>query len=640
MLKTSGFLRTALAILVLTIATQSAQAEKAGISTTPSQPTAPALSAIERLARMPERPPIADILDAVKRDEIDLGSKREISKSDFNWANADELAKIIALFEKAYPGLTYVFLGRDSAFLADAIEVFYLSNGQVGRVRRLKASGASVYNASVETLMLFLRQNGFMPTSHGLVRPYVIIDRTSYRENSQMRRLLEAGYTSLLAAGVDPKKAMRQFAGVHVGNDDVGNAPPGDLEHRFFSRLSLEESGRLAPDRILRISADGFIDRSFWQDSYGSFEISKSGRLAAQVGEPEPPSARKEVLGEILEAVAVVTSNKFHKMVGGYLNPVFEREFEFGDSAKISLPSELTGLESKAKAKKRLAALEFLSSYDGGVRTRYQMARSLRVSDPSLVEIKSNILRMLSRKTQYHDLGVSALIYLTSLDIVLGLSPKEEVQLGERAMSVFENAMDQLALMLSNSDANSDLPDLLALLDASLKGGRSEKWSAFREKLAARWQIELRSEVEGLEAPLEAQAGSDRPQISAFRKVMASLKRVAQAVIHPGDLVFVGGFNGMAIVALDAAGGFDQQWLSGGLSPATFFLLGANLFFQGTAIRMRLKMIRGQQDPVRGIDPKIHLQFSSLATSVGRYMEAMGVRTRPRNCSTVLSKIQ
>jgi hypothetical protein len=39
---------------------------------------------------------------------------------------------------------------------------------------------------------------------------------------------------------------------------------------------------------------------------------------------------------------------------------------------------------------------------------------------------------------------------------------------------------------------HNDLPELTVLLDASLKDGRGEKWGAFREKLVARWQIELR----------------------------------------------------------------------------------------------------------------------------------------------------
>lgn len=592
-----------------------------------------------RFTSRPERPSIADILDSVNHGQIKFSSE-EATKDwsffkEFN-INVDHLAKIIASFEKAYPGLTYVFLGRDSAFLADAIEAFYLSNGQVGRVRRLKASGNSIYDAQPATLMLFLRQNGFVPTSKGLSRPFIIIDRTSYDSGSQMKRLLEVGYTSLLAAGVNPQQAMRQFAGVHVGGDNVGVALTPHIEKDFFSNLMLLSERRLSPDQVLRIPAVGLIDRSFWQESYGKFNIDSSGRISALVGSPLSGFDRSKTFGEILWATAAVTTKKFREVVERTSRDMFNTEFRFGPQAKVSLPSDV--LKSEATSESRLGAIEFLASYDGETDKRYHLARSLPINDPDLSEIAQKIVHLGDQK--HLDIIQTSLLYIASLDLILGLTEKERSEIGDRALIAFEQRLDQLALLIMNSNVDRELPQFKPLLAASLMKGQGPRWDALRETLSKRWKFELQAEIENLEKPLVAQNNATKVSqkaVAGFRKTLAGMKRAFNRVIAPRDLVFPVVLNGtLGIMAL-TSGAFDAAAFASEIHAMGTYGLLINGLYVGLVVKNRILAKQAAQQAPNVVSLWSGPQLSSLTTNVGRYMEAIGVQPRARSCPAALN---
>lgn len=543
-------------------------------------------TAFERFAQQPERPSMAELLGAVKNGTLELKSPTDVVRNLNAVMQVKRVARIIAAFEKAYPGLTYAFLGRDSAFLADAVEAFYLSRGEIGRVVRLNASGDSIYGTKPELLMLFLRQSGFHPTAHGLERPYIIIDRTSYGSGSQSRRLLHAGYTGLLAAGVDPKVAMRQFAAVNLG--ESGETVSHDLEENFFSKLKLTEGKDPAPEKLLSIPGKDLIDRSFWHDSYGAFEVNESGVLRARAGKAFSIEKRKEVLQEILDIMAVVRTPAFEKAVESYA--LFENAhlLSLGDRmAKAILPSEAALIGLSAKSGERLAALEFLSSFDGRIETHWAVAETIRIDDPGLKNVKERLIKEIGEVKEAREFLLAAVRYVASVDILVGLfrdrqEQGESKKLVERAFAQLEKTADQLVLMLSLTKLTGDHPRLPELIAEVLQGGKGPAWDSLRSALETRWQTAFADEIQGLEKPTaEAKTESLKKEVAKVKR--RSLKDFVLSWMFP---------NG---------------------------LLGSS------------------QGPT---SDRLPLQFESIQTSVGRYIEYLGMKPRGPRCAAVLKSVK
>ncbi len=122
----------------------------------------------------------------------------------------ENLPKLIISLEKAFPNGTYAFLGRDVNLWGDAMDAFYQSFGQTGRVQLLNASTASFSNAEPETLVNFLVQNGMDPRivtvtdpeEYNSLKPFVIYDRTSMGSTSQSTKLMDAVFTMAARNGV------------------------------------------------------------------------------------------------------------------------------------------------------------------------------------------------------------------------------------------------------------------------------------------------------------------------------------------------------------------------------------------------------------------------------------------------------
>jgi hypothetical protein len=423
------------------------------------------------------------------------------AESDFLKEHGPKLATVIASFEKAYPGLTYAFLGRDSAFLADAVEAFYLAHGQVGRVVRLNASGNSINPAPPEVLLSFLRQNGFRPTANGLERPYIIIDRTSYGPSSQSRRLLSAGYASLLQTRATPEALMRQFAVVNVGSDNNGIAITPDVERDFFRRIKFigyrHESG---PSVQLRISAGGLIDTAFWHQTFSKFEINTSGELVARPGAPVEVSDREMTLGLIEAAVRVASSDEFMQMVRKKARDIFGYDFKLEQRAvTVTLPSEARAAIEKDSVESRLAALEFLRWFDGSIEMRGEILSRMKLLSPELVAERESFLRSSGQKHFFESFSFKLLQYIAAIDLLVAI--EEQARLGdltERVMSLLEDAMEEMAIMSARSKILDAKPHLKEIVSNALKGGQSQAWQRVRLKLEARWKVKI---IDGAIAP-------------------------------------------------------------------------------------------------------------------------------------------
>jgi hypothetical protein len=103
------------------------------------------------------------------------------------------LPSVIARLEKAFPGGTYAFLGRDTDTIADLVEGFYLSVGQRGRVVRVPLSTPSFdNNPDAAMITQFMQQVGLSEPGKKPAAPMVLIDVSKYATSSQSRKITRA----------------------------------------------------------------------------------------------------------------------------------------------------------------------------------------------------------------------------------------------------------------------------------------------------------------------------------------------------------------------------------------------------------------------------------------------------------------
>src|SRR5262245_14937986 len=121
-------------------------------------------SRLESLLKSKYRPTIAQI---VRVAEACKECKRELQKGNAlqhlqSQTLIDETPRIVAQLETFYPNGVYATLGRDSFFVADLLEAFYLAIGIDNRVVRLGASTQTFTGfGRGMSILKFLKSNGF-----------------------------------------------------------------------------------------------------------------------------------------------------------------------------------------------------------------------------------------------------------------------------------------------------------------------------------------------------------------------------------------------------------------------------------------------------------------------------------------------
>lgn len=264
----------------------------------------------------------------------------------------DRIPVFIANLEKAFPGGKYIFLGRDGAFLADIIDGYYLSKGEVGRVVRLDAS-RETFNTSPIDIYLFLQQKGLTPEKDG--PPLVFLDRTQYKfingnfnDSSQLMRILGSLYEVALTQGANSRDLLRRVAGISL-QSNADYQIPLDRPDDYFKQISISEvnfGGNIKlrlPHTILRTDLRDFIDGNqngiggeiyLWSQGFGSLQLKPNGELVA----PQKQSSsafqgesyeegyqrinRPWILAEMQLAYQTVSSKFFHHRVRTELTSV------------------------------------------------------------------------------------------------------------------------------------------------------------------------------------------------------------------------------------------------------------------------------------------------------------------------------
>ena len=223
--------------------------------------------------------------------------------------------KLIAAFEKTYPGARWVFLGRDGLPWADLFEAFYLSIGQPDRVIRVGISKPSMVNVTDHTLLRLMAQEGIDLDRLPSQSPVVFVDSVSTGFGRQGRRLIATLYREWIRRGRDPLEIVNKvdMIGLIVstfrGRENDFRLKP---LHQFMQSLllmNLEQQPNLNTDEIwprLQVltypqeaqlaNESGYTHfLGAWHDSFGEITEGPYG-LSAKPGISSSLTVKKEIV--------------------------------------------------------------------------------------------------------------------------------------------------------------------------------------------------------------------------------------------------------------------------------------------------------------------------------------------------------
>ncbi len=187
-----------------------------------------------QLLQKTERPSVKEVRDYLKEparytdDREYLRVAMRNSKMNL-WINKipQHAPQMLATFHNTFPTSTFVFLGRDTAIIADIFEHFYDFHGDIGRVKRLKGSkatyktdnGIELIYTDNDKLYKFLSKNG-LSIEEIMNSPYpiTIVDTVSSGRGRQGRYILHCLMTEYANRGQDPLQLLEKvsFVGLQV----------------------------------------------------------------------------------------------------------------------------------------------------------------------------------------------------------------------------------------------------------------------------------------------------------------------------------------------------------------------------------------------------------------------------------------
>lgn len=239
------------------------------------------------------------------------------------------LPEMIISLEKAFPGGTYAFLGRDMDLIADAVDAYYQSIGQEDRVKRIEFSTPSLNNSNSKLVTEFLTQLGL--DSDGVTNKgaFVIIDYTSYsntgRNNSsfpsQARYIFQGVVEQMKRNGLDENDILKRvnIATMDTNarqNIELSNALSDDRSNFLEDQVkSLKENGKI--DRITYLPAGGesMAYDSEWNDKYGPIMTTDKGTLITTPMSTYSYSTKATVFLQMVKVISNVLSTEMQKRI-------------------------------------------------------------------------------------------------------------------------------------------------------------------------------------------------------------------------------------------------------------------------------------------------------------------------------------
>lgn len=270
--------------------------------------------------------------------------------------------EIIAAFEKAYPGGTYLGMGRDSAFLVDLLEIFYRSLGQDGRVEALEL-GRDSFNKE-KLLAKYLTSKGFSPSELRDGPFFVPFDSTNFKSESQSTKLLNAiRQLCVTSAKCTLADFINKVGFINTGEkkgmyrDNIFEKDLGLLEDTMVKNFDSFDFGA-----IVSVTVDSsFIYNREYHGSYAGFMETRDNEVVPVRGNLARREERKAIIREQIELIKAVRSPEFLKGVQTVAKDKFHFEFPL---ARMTDPSKIDAIRGFELPKYSLGSNpEFVSEH-------------------------------------------------------------------------------------------------------------------------------------------------------------------------------------------------------------------------------------------------------------------------------------
>ncbi len=298
-----------------------------------TQTAASTRAALLAMVQSDFRPTVKEVLEAVAGNEDVLyklafehlgygRGQREPStspNSGYRTLLDSNLPKAITRLEVYFPNGKYATLGRDSFFIADTLEAFYLGLGLENRVVRLGASTQTfhAFGGDPEEIYKFVKSNGFdMKAAAEGRMPFVIIDRTSYSSGSQSTTLLNSVYQSGEFAALTPQEKVNVHHYAVVASSQNGTLLPITARALENFRSTQSPTARL-PGLFAAHEFAHFTDQSHlnWHPTFQTtITTLPDGRISGVPGRGEEGS-RWETLLVMYELYQYLKTPEFQTLV-------------------------------------------------------------------------------------------------------------------------------------------------------------------------------------------------------------------------------------------------------------------------------------------------------------------------------------
>ncbi len=310
------------------------------------------------LMRREFRPTMADVaesLPSIPDLNSSLRNQRGSQTSTFVRLLIQGGPTLIANLEKAFPGATWAFLGRDTQLIADLVESFYLSIGQKGRVVRVgmsKPTLASLTDASL--LTRYLEGLGLSVETIDSAPPFIFVDTISQGYGRQARTLVSHFYEHYEEkTGSEPARLLRKvnIIGLVVSTfqgsrHDLAGLPAllAEEEARYLAAGSVdffnEHKIPTFPEPVNLFNETGYEHYTgAWHGPFGSL-VAEGGAVRSTPGEAQPATMRTQILSSQAAIWAAVSAPDF-------LNQVKEKAKALGYEFPVQPPARV---QAKAMA--------------------------------------------------------------------------------------------------------------------------------------------------------------------------------------------------------------------------------------------------------------------------------------------------
>ena len=187
-----------------------------------------ALAAVsQKLLNRPDQPTMAEAIWEMSQVSEQNASSLPARKSELN---PEGTQHFVQMAEAAYPGLTFVFLGRDTAPLARAVDAYLIHRGEPNRVVNLPVSRNVFANLSETQIVEMLLQQGLRLHLTEDTKPFIFIDRTDFDQGrpkvSQVTELLSAIYKAFTKFQISPQLYLKKVNMIAVHEYEPNDGAP------------------------------------------------------------------------------------------------------------------------------------------------------------------------------------------------------------------------------------------------------------------------------------------------------------------------------------------------------------------------------------------------------------------------------